>query len=248
MRMSREPEGIPNRETLGTARYTSVPGHIEEWLDNFFDGSPTVRFSCTPEFYDWMYFRLRESASQHGYDPDLIVGLGGTLEFRRQAPGKEQQTEPARYEPLHEATRSPSQNELPITGPLSPDELMSRLELLRDKIAHDSARRRELACRAVAAGIKKTRVYSNAGVAPPTLNKWLSDHTSEENDHEPDRHLILRRLQATNSHIRSSKTVVRELASEAAIAIGDVSKVARAAGLSRQAIYRWLKSLNPTAN
>lgn len=246
MKSSRPPADSERPDSSQVSRLSSIPRHIEEWLDAFFDGSPTVRFTCTPQFYEHMYFRLREAASEHGYDPDLIVGRGGTLEFRLRASGREAQTVPAQDESVHEASSSPNRNSANRNEPqiiecASPDELMTRLELLRDNISHESAHRRELARRAVAAGIKKSRVYINAGVTPPTLNRWLRDDTSDGNDHEPDRHLILRRLQVANTHIRSSKALLRELASEAALAIKDVSKVARAAGISRQAIYRWLR-------
>ncbi|TSI17569.1 hypothetical protein [Brevibacterium aurantiacum] len=236
MRMAEEPTSSEHAGTSHAPRFSSIPRHIEEWLDTFFDGSPTVRFTCTPQFYDRMYFRLREAADSHGYDPDLVVGLGGALEFRRRS---EEQAERVREQPREEVLSS-TENEAVDTAVLAPDEYISRLEYLRDEIARDSGYRQEMACRAVATGIKKAHVYSNSGVTAPTLDKWLRNYTPQEHDQETNR-LILRRLQVVNTRIRVNADELRELATEAAIATGHVAMVARAAGLSRQAIYRWLK-------
>ncbi|TSI12616.1 hypothetical protein [Brevibacterium aurantiacum] len=236
MKSSREPADSEHPGSSEVPRLSSIPRHIEEWLDTFFDGSPAVRFTCTPQFYDRMYFRLRAAADSHGYDPNIIVGLGGALEFRRRS---EEQAEIVQDQPRAEV-RSSTENEPVDTEALAPDEYMSRLEYLRDEIARDNGDRQEMACRAVVAGMKKPHVYSNSGVTAPTLDKWLRDYTPQEHDQETNR-LILRRLQIVNTRIRSNTEELRELATEAAIATGHVAMVARAAGLSRQAIYRWLK-------
>lgn len=236
MKSSRQPADSERPDSSEIPRLSSIPRHIEEWLDTFFDGSPTVRFTCTPQFYDRMYFRLREAADSHGYDPDLVVGLGGALEFRRRS---QEQAERVQDQPREEVLSS-IENEAVDTELLAPDEYISRLEYLRDEIARDSGHRQEMACRAVAAGMKKSHVYSNSGVTAPTLDRWLRDYTPQEHAQETNR-LILRRLQIVNTRIRANTDELRELATEAAIATGHVAMVAQAAGLSRQAIYRWLK-------
>lgn len=243
MKMAEESTRSQHPDTSDVPRLSSVPRHIEEWLNTFFDGRSTVRFSCTPKFYERMYFRLREAASEHGDDPDLIVGLRGTLEFRRR---NEEQTETAQDQ-LREDVSSLAENEPVEAEELTPDEYIAHLEHLRDEITRDSEYRQELACRAVAAGIKKTHVYGNSGITAPTLNKWLHDYTPEKNAREPSR-LVLKRLQIVNTQIRSNTSELRQLATEAAIATGNVARVARAAGLSRQAIYRWLKTHPPTCD
>lgn len=240
MKSSRQPVDSERPDSSVVPRLTSIPRHLEEWLDNFFDGSPTVRFTCTPRFYDRMYFRLREAADSHGYDPDLIVGLGGALEFRRRQPQEDQQPTNAQ-EPVSEDARSPGEDDEPETAPeLTPAEYLARAELLRDEIARDSEQRRRIACFAVASGIQKSRVFSNAGVTAPTLDRWLQDYRPDDTESGPKR-LLLRRLQILNTQIRSNTSDLRVLATEATIVTGNVSQVAKATGLSRQAIYRWLK-------
>lgn len=223
-----------------TPRYATIPRHIEAWLDSFFDGSHTVRFTCTPQFYERMYFRLREAADLHGYDPDLIVGLGGALEFRRrQSREGKQPTET--QEQASEDASSTSESDEPETAPeLTLADYLVRAEHLRDEIAKDSEQRRRLACFAVASGIQKSRVFGNAGVTAPTLDRWLEDYKPDTTEPGPKR-LLLRRLQILNTQIRTNTSDRRDLATEATIATGNISQVAKASGLSRQAIYRWLK-------
>lgn len=246
MKSSRQPANSERPDSSQVPRLSSIPRYVEEWLDTFFDGSPTVRFTCTPQFYDRMYPRLKEAAAERGYDPDLIVGRGGTLEFRLRHSRGEQQSEPARDQP-HEVVSSLVEDEPVEAEELAAEESIAHLEYLRDEITRDSELRQGLACRAVAAGIKKIRVYISAGVTAPTLKKWLHDYTPQENDRELKR-LDLRRLQLVNTRIRSNTDELRELATKTAIATGNVAKTARAAGLSRQAIYRWLKMRTPASN
>lgn len=240
MKSSRQPADSERPDSSRVPRLTSIPRHIEQWLDTFFDGSPTVRFTCTPKFYERMYFRLREAADSHGYDPDLIVGLGGALEFRRRQPQDDEQSVVDQEETSEDAS-SPSESDEPETAPeLTLAEYLAHAEQLRDEIARDSEHRRRIACFAVASGIQKSRVFGNAGVTAPTLDRWLQDYIPDDTEPVPKR-LLLRRLQILNTQIRANTSDLRALATEATIATGNVSKVAKAAGLSRQAIYRWLR-------
>lgn len=99
----------------------------------------------------------------------------------------------------------------------------------------------------MATGIKKTRVYSNAGVSAPALDQWLHEYTPEQSVQESNR-LILGRLQILNTRTQSNTGELKELTTEAARATGNVSKVAQTADFSRQAIYRWVRIHNPNKN